>query len=397
MLADVPNPTSPASEADIAALVSSYNALGIDLWKTIDGDTNLAISPASIGLALGMTYLGARGETAAQMKQTMHITLESPAFTAANASLLHTWLSPQPDGPELRIANRLFVEKTLTVEPAFFEVTRDGFGAPAELLDFIRNPAGSREHINGWVAGQTKDRIKDLLPADGVTPDTRLVLTNAMYFKGAWASPFEPSATRPRPFYAGGTRKIDVPTMSRVGSYRHRSLADVEVVDLAYEGAPLAMSIVLPRSRDGLAAVEKTLSVETLASWTDQNAGYTQLRVELPRFEIEAPADPLRLAKALIQLGMPLAFDDEQADFTGIHVFKSPADRLLISNVFHKAFVEVDEKGTEAAAATAVSMTRAGGAPQEPALFVVDRPFLFVLHDTRSGAVLFMGRVTEPK
>lgn len=387
-----------APEADMIATAQSFNALGIDLWKTIDGG-NRVISPASIGLALGMTWLGARGDTAAQMKQTLHVTLEPAAFTAANAGLLRAWLTPRADGPELRLANRLFIEKTLTVEEAFLAATRDGFAAPVDLVDFIGQTAASRQHINDWVAKQTRDRIKDLLPPDGVIPDTRLVLVNALYFKGKWAEPFEPKATRPGPFFAGGKRQIQVSMMQQVSHHRYRDAGDAEVVTLAYEGSPLAISIVLPRKRDGLAAVEKALSAPTLAKWIDPSAAYTRVRLELPRFKIEAGDEPMRLKDALVALGMALAFDAEKADFTGIHVFKKPADRLLISNVFHKAFVEVNEAGTEAAAATAVSMARAGSAAptEEPKPFVVDHPFLFVLHDSQSGAVLFLGRVDEPQ
>ncbi len=387
-----------APEADMHAIAQSFNTLGLDLWKTLPTDGNRSISPASIGLALGMTWLGARGETAAQMRATLHITIEPTAFIAGSAGLLRAWLTPQADGPELRVANRLFVEKTLAVENPFLAATRDGFAAPAELVDFVRETAASRQHINDWVAARTNDRIKDLLPPDGVIADTRMVLVNALYFKGNWANRFEPIATRPRPFFAGGTRSIDAPTMQQVGHHRYRDVGDVEVLTLDYEASPLSMSIVLPKKRDGLGAVESRMSAGTMSQWIDPAAQYTRVSVELPRFKIEASSEPLRLKDALVGLGMALPFDSGRADFTGIHVFQKPEDRLLISNVFHKTFVEVNEAGTEAAAATAVSMARAGSAPprEEPKPFVVDHPFLFVLHDNASGAVLFLGRVDDP-
>jgi serpin B len=390
---------APPPASDIQALARSHNALGTDLWGAIAQKGNLAISPASIGLALGMTSLGARGETAAQMNKTMHVTLEPAAYQKANASVLRAWLTSGTGELELRVANRIFVEKTLKVEEPFLKATRDGFGAPAEPLDFAKSAQPSRKHINDWVAKQTKDKIEDLLPPDGVSADTRMVLTNALYFKGQWSSPFNENATSPKPFYADGARKITVPTMARLGRYPYRRAGDVEVVDLGYAGGRFAMSVVLPLKRDGLAAVEKTLSAATIARWTLRDTPAAEVRVELPKFKIEAPDPAISLGAALQKLGMTLAFDRQKADFTGIHQFQTPADRLLISQVFHKAFVEVNEKGTEAAAATAVSMARAGAAPSadEPKAFIVDHPFLFLLHDRDSGVVLFLGRVTEPK
>ncbi len=389
---------TPAPEADLQALAGSMNALGCDLWRALDVKGNAAMSPTSIGLALGMTWLGAKGDTAAQMKQTMHVALPPDAFERAQATLLSGWLD-QREGVTLAIANRLFVHDALKVEAPFLKATRDGFGAPVELLDFAGAPDPSRKHINAWVEEQTRERIRDLLPPDAVTGDTRLVLTNALYFKGAWSQPFEPDQTRPKTFYADGTRSIQVPTMTHVAHYAHRALSDVDVLDLGYAGQRFAMSIVLPKARDGLAAVEEKLSADTIAAWTAGDASHARARVELPRFEIAPPADALRLKDALVKLGMPLAFDRDKADFTAIHIHRSPEDRLLISNVFHKAFVQVNEKGTEAAAATAVSMMRAGGMPpkDEPIPFVVDHPFLFLIRDTQTNVVLFIGRVTEPK
>jgi serpin B len=393
---------TPPPENDVQALARSYNALGADLYKKLRsasaGKGNLAMSPASIGIALGMTWLGARGDTAQQMQKTMHLTLEPAALEKAHAGVLSEWLAPNTDDLVLRVANRLFVERTLKVEAPFLKATRDGFGAPVELMDFAKAPGPSRTRINDWVSQQTRERIRDLLPPDGVSNDTRVVLTNAMYFKAKWATPFEESATKPKPFYAEGTRKIGAPTMSQVGHYAYREVGDVEVAEIPYSGARFAMAIVLPKKRDGLGGVEDKLSAEVLQSWLGGKQEHKRLRLELPKFKVE-PGATVRLKDALSELGMPVAFDRAKADFTGIHVFKRPEDRLLISNVFHKAFVEVNEKGTEAAAATAVSMAKAGAAPpsDEPKPFVADHPFLFVLRDVKSQMVLFIGRVTQPK
>jgi serpin B len=389
------------------ALTRSYNALGADLYKKLGAKGNAAMSPASIGVALGMTYVGARKDTAAQMKKALHLTLDGAALDNANAAVLTEWqgplLSPDrtPRGPEageviVRVANRLFIHKALKVEDPFLKSTRDAFGAPVDLVDFAAAPQPARKHINDWVTQQTGDRIKDLLPPDGVTPDTRIVLTNALYFKAKWSTQFEKSHTKSKPFFADGTRKIDVPTMTQIGHYKYSDVGDAEIAEIDYVGARFAMAIVLPKKRDGLAAVESKLSGDALGEWFTK-AAPTRISLELPKFKIE-PGESLRLKPALSELGMPVAFDPEKADFTGIHVFKTPEDRLLISNVFHKAFVEVNETGTEAAAATAVSMARAGAAPptEEPKPFVVDHPFLFLIRDTKTGLVMFIGRVTQP-
>lgn len=391
----------PPPQSDIDALARAHNALGADLYGKLRGDAdNFVISPASIGFALGMTYLGARGETAAQMKKAMHVTLAPAALEKAHAQVLYGWLTAPGENVELRVANRLFVERTLKLEAPFAKATGDGFGAPIESLDFAGAPQPSRTRINDWVKDQTRERIMDLIPTEGVTPDTRLVLTNAIYFKARWLSTFAEHATQLKPFHADGSRKIDVPTMMQVGHFPYRDEGDVQVLELGYDGGRFAMSIVLPKKKDGLARVEAALTADQIATWVQGKTSYKRVRIELPKFKVAPASEPLRLGPALGELGMPLAFDRERADFTGIHAHTKPEDRLLIAHVFHKAFIEVDEKGTEAAAATAVSMARAGAAPpkeDEPIPFVADHPFLFVLRDVHSGLVMFVGRIGEPK
>jgi serpin B len=398
---------APPPKSDVEALAKAQNGLGLDLYKKLGAENkgNFTISPASIAFALGMTSLGARADTAAEMKKVMRTTLAPAAFEKAFQSVLYDWQTagPRDDAArdegslELRVANRLFVEKTLKVEEPFLKSTREAFGAPAELVDFAGAPQPSRVHINAWVKQQTRDRIVDLIPADGVSPDTRMVLTNAIYFKATWVEQFIEAGTQSKPFFADGTREVKVPTMRRTGFYLHRDAGDVDVCELPFFQGRFALDLLLPKKRDGLAAFEAKLDADTLH---EALAGLESRRVDvhLPRFKIE-PGDPLRLKDSLVALGMPLAFDPTKADFTGIHVFQKPEDRLYISAVFHKAFIDVNEKGAEAAAATAVSMARAGAAPprDEPVPFVVDHPFLFVLRDVQTNIVLFVGRVTEPK
>jgi serpin B len=382
--------------ADVGSFAKSSNALGLDLYaKARVRPGNLALSPISIASALTMTWGGARGETAAQMKKVLHAEGESgPAMDVAGELLR----SLGGDGSKvtLRVANRLFGEKTYAFDAAYLDHTKAAFGAPLEALDFRGDAESSRVHINDWVAGQTQDRIKNLIPQGGVDADTRLVLTNAIYFLGDWMTPFTKDATRPAAFHVTASASHDVPTMSQESRFRFASTDGVEVLEMPYAGGDVAMTFVLPDAPDGLDAVEKRLSPETIDAWTSAMKP-EQVNVALPKFEID-PAASLSLGDTLKELGMPLAFDASKADFTGMSSPRNPGERLQISKVFHKAFVKLDEKGTEAAAATAVVISVESAIVQRkpPAEFKADHPFLFVLRHVKSGAILFMGRVSDP-
>lgn len=246
------------------------------------------------------------------------------------------------------------------------------------------------------MAGETRDRIKDLIPAGELTSETRLALVNAIYFLGDWAEPFKKEATSPEAFHTSATAKHDVALMHQ---HLHASFADdgtVSVLDLPYADGGFAITFVLPRKIEGLAAVEAWLSAEGFGTSIAAETS-TDVIVALPRFTIDPPV-PMRLGTALVSLGMTDAFDRHAADFTGIANPPSPDDRLVLSKVFHKAFVKVDEKGTEAAAATAAVMVCAGAArPTEPPKqFRADHPFLFFLRDARTSTILFAGRVADP-
>lgn len=389
-----PAVTPPAAGA-LASLAAGNNALAFDLYgraRTSAG--NLALSPISISSALTMTWAGARGETAAQMKQVLHATGEAGQAMDVSGQLLASFAAADSE-VTLRVANRLFGEKTYAFQQAYLDQVAAAFGAPLEGLDFKGAFEASRVHINAWVAKQTQDRIKDLIPAGALDADTRLVLTNAIYFLGDWQSPFENHATRPEAFQSAPGAAHDVPTMHKSEHFRFAATDGVKVLEMPYVGGEVVMTFVLPDAPAGLEAVEQRLSPATLDAWLGALKP-EQVVVSLPKFEID-PASSLSLGDMLKALGMPLAFDRSQADFTGIADPPSPADRLFISSVFHKAFVKLDEKGTEAAAATAVVMARAGSAmPMNPAEFKADHPFLFLLRHVPSGAILFMGRVSDP-
>ncbi|HEX3125855.1 MAG TPA: serpin family protein, partial [Thermoanaerobaculia bacterium] len=269
------------------------------------------------------------------------------------------------------------------------------FDAPVELLDFMGAPEPSRVRINQWVEDRTERRIQDLIPAGVIDPDTRLVLVNAIYFLGTWMEPFEERATHPAPFHVAPSETKNVPTMHRTNTFPIAQAKGVTALELPYKGSRLSMLLLVPNQVDGLAALESTLDAQRLDAITG-TMRYESVALALPKFEV-CPAESISLRTDLKTLGMPTAFDSNHADFTGIANPPDPADRLFISEVFHKGFVRVDEKGTEAAAATAVVMMfRAGGAPKEPLQIKVDRPFLFLIRDRKSGLVLFLGRVSDP-
>lgn len=384
----------PPTAAELDSFAKGNNAFAFDLYgKARAAKGNLAISPVSLVTALTMTWAGARGDTAAQMKKVLHADGSSEAAIEVAGKLAASFKDPSRK-VTLRLANRLFGEKTYTFERAYTDRVRASFGAPFEALDFKKDAEGGRKRINDWVAGETQSRIKDLIPAGVLDGDTRLVLTNAIYFLGDWADPFDKDATRPEAFHTSATESKTVPTMHKVEAFRFAAKDGVKVLEMPYQGGDLAMTFVLPDAVNGLEAVEKKLSPAMLDGLVAALASQRVL-VSLPKFEID-PKESLSVGDMLKDLGMPLAFERLRADFTGIANPPKPEDRLYISKVFHKAFVKLDEKGTEAAAASAVAMARAGGAPSAPPEFKADHPFLFFLRDTRSKMILFMGRVTDP-
>jgi serine protease inhibitor len=383
-----------ASAAD--GFAQQSNAFGLDLYGRLrSAPGNLVVSPASLSLALSMTWAGARGETAAQMKKVLRLE-GTPAAVGLAAGQLGRELA-DPRRPVLfHVANRLFGEATFHFEAPFLEQTRVAWEAPLEALSFRGAPEQARARINAWVEGETQKRIRDLVPPGGISRETRLVLVNAIYFLGDWQQPFAAETTRPAPFHPGPAKSVAVPTMHQLGTLRLARADQHRILELPYKGGAYSMLVVLPDALDGLEAAERSLSSGALSAWT-RELRPARVLVALPRFTID-PAQSLSLSDTLSAMGMPLAFDRFRADFTGIANPVDPADRLSIARVFHKAFVKVDERGTEAAAASALSMQRAGSAApaQRPEEFRADHPFLFLIRDNASGLVLFIGRVQDP-
>jgi serpin B len=388
-------PAAPAegTAATEPAIAKSINAFAIDLHHELGKKPgNLFVSPASIALAFAMTHAGAKGATAEEIAKTFHWS-DNAALHEGFAALLARW-DNAPVGLDLEVANRLFGEKTVTFEPAFLTATKDVFAAPLEPLDFKGASGPARTHINDWVATQTHDKIRDLLPPAGVSSETKLVLVNAVYFKAKWLDPFTENQTADAKF-EGGSGDAPVKMMTRIDHLQLAVAKDAgaRVLELPYEGNQYSMVVVLPDDAKGLAKLEAALTADALQSWID-GAARTYVEVKLPRFKIE-PGEAIALSSTLASLGMVTPFDASKADFTGM---AAKDQGIVIAEAYHKAFIAVDEAGTEAAAATAVSMKGTGAAPSDPPVpFVADHPFLFLVRDMKTGAILFMGRLTDPK
>jgi serpin B len=382
-----------ASPDDAARAAASINAFGFDLYRRAapDGE-NVVLSPASIGLALAMARAGARGVTAAEMDAVMHglgtdegaqwLNALDQALASRNGSFRDS-RGDQRD-VTLQIANAPFAQRGMPLEPAYLDALARRFGAGLRLVDYIGDPDGARALVNRWVAQETEQRIPELLGPGTITEDARLTLVNAIYLKAPWLLPFEARATTLKSFRRGDRTAVDVPMMRGGASRPYAEGNGWRAVELPYAGDALAMTIILP---DELSAFEAALTPDILAGVTSALTP-RQVDLSMPRFGIETQAS---LAEVLAALGMPSAFDDQRADFSGI----TRAEQLVISAVVHQANIDVDEAGTEAAAATAVVM-EATGAPADAVALVLDRPFLFLLRDVPTGAVLFLGRVADP-
>jgi serpin B len=377
------------TDGDEAALVRGNAGFTFDLYARLRGrEGNVFFSSYSISNALAMTYAGARGSTATQMASALHFPFAGERLHRASGQVIRELNGSR--GVELHVANALWTQAGFPIAPDFQAIARDSYGAGVPQLDFRRTPETARTAINAWVEQQTRDRIKDLVPEGAVTADTRLVLTNAIYFKGAWMRPFPAAETRTGTFAVSAGRAIGgVPLMNRRGGFRYLDGGSFQALELPYEAGDLSMVVFLPRRVDGLAELEQSLTAARVTEWL---AGMTpdDVAVTLPRFKVIAQFE---LKRALTELGMPLAFSPGQADFSGI----AQGVPLGLSTVIHKAFVEVNEKGTEAAAATgAVIALTSARIPREPKVFRADHPFFFVIRDNQTGTLLFAGRVVNP-
>jgi serpin B len=363
------------------------NAFAVDLYARLGADgRNLFFSPASVVYALAMTRTGARGTTAAEMDKVLHFAPWDPDLAASFGDLM-TRLTADRENAVLRLANRLYGQRGFGFRPEFISGLERNFGAGLAEVDFAGDAAAARGVINAWVSEQTGDRIRDLLPDGSLSAATRLVLVNAIYFLGDWRKPFPEDATQDAPFHRAAGGDVDVPFMHVTGTFGYAETDTVQILSLPYAGDDLDMVLVLPVAGTPLSDVESGLDAGTLAAWLAAPAA-AEVEVALPRLHLETKFD---MGKTLEAMGMRTAFT-RAADFTGM----TSAGNLMIDDVVHKAYLDVDEQGTEAAAATGVEMRLTSAVPVETRKFTADRPFILLIRHAASGAVLFLGRVADP-
>jgi serpin B len=374
--------------AEEIAVIDGNKKFAADLYaKLRDQKGNFFFSPYSISTALAMTYAGARGQTAQELAKTLHFTLDQahlhPAYAALSANLE---ASGKKSGCELDIANALWGQSGYHFLPDFLNLNKRSYGAGLYEVDFVGRTEEARKTINTWVEKQTKDKIKELLQQGILDPDTRLVLTNAIYFKSNWQNPFNKKVTQEEAFAISANQKIRVPMMHHSADFGYLDGGSFEVLDLPYAGRELSMVVFLPKKGGGLAEFEKTLTTAKLAQWLAQLKP-SKVDVALPKYKMTAE---FNLNGVLSGMGMPTAFS-RMADFSGMTASRD----LFISEVVHKAYVDVHEEGTEAAAATGVVMATLVHFPSR--VFRADHPFVFMIRDFRSNSILFMGRVNDPR
>lgn len=380
------------AKADLRSLADGNNAFALDLYQSLRSrDENLILSPFSISLALAMMYAGARGDTETQMADVLHFGPQAethPAFNALDLALEDTGVVPDKDQEpmQLDIANAVFAEQTFTFLPDFLDTLAVNYGAGMRLMDFANKPDPSRKEINQWVSDETKDKINDLLPENAVTPDTKMVLVNAIYFKADWLSPFDANDTYDGTFKLLDGSEVTAPMMGQHMNIPYFVGDGYAAAEIPYAGESAVMTLLVPdegKFEEVEAELDGAMFEEMIS-----NLAPADVTLRMPKFEYESS---FMLSDTLAGMGMPNAFDADLADFSGM----TDQQALYIGNVIHKAFVAVDEEGTEAAAATAVIM-EAATAIMPANLLVIDRPFIYFIRDVESGQILFIGRVLNP-
>jgi serpin B len=392
----------PSTDATLP-LVRANNSFAFELYRQIapTADQNAFFSPYSISTALAMTWAGAHGNTAAQMASVLHIDAlkaenVAPAFGVLQKSLAE---EEKQSGVQLAVANSLWPEQNpeIPLRPEYIKLVQESFGSAIFPVDYKSQAEAARQRINQWVESKTNQRIQNLLAAGQVTDATRLILVNAIYFKGNWAEKFDAQATTPAPFQLSGVKTVSTPFMHKSFARGEAGYAEIsgtpaplQILVLPYQGKSLQMVMLLPKSPSGVADLEKNLTAEQWESWLGQLRWDAKVEVALPKFKLNARYG---LTSPLQALGMTDAFNATQADFSGM----TKPSYLSISDVVHQAFVEVNEEGTEAAAATGVIMSLAMEVAGPTPVFRADHPFLFLIRDQQSGTILFMGRLASPE
>lgn len=385
------------------AIVKGNNEFALELYaKLRTQEGNLFFSPYSISTALAMAYAGARGETESQMAKALHFSMPHQLSTDRERSLSDEWRSVfcfnwcgivedlnvrgAKGGYELSVANALWGQQGYGFLAEFLELIKKDYGGELNEVDFVNASETARQTINSWVEKQTRNKIKDLIQQGMLNSMTRLVLTNAIYFKGNWARQFEKDKTKESPFTLISGKKVNVPMMNQTAEFNYMEADDFQGLELPYVNDELSMIILLPRKVDGLSSLEEKLVLEKFLGWLSE-LGKRKVIVSMPKFRMTSQ---FSLADVLRSMGMTDAFS-EKANFSGMNGKRD----IFISAVVHKAYVDVYEEGTEAAAATGVVMVTSAMPGQIP-VFRADHPFLFLIRDNKSGSILFIGRAMNP-
>ena len=380
--AGIPQKDNP----NLRTLVYGNSEFAVEMYKKVgaSGEAgNIFFSPLSISTALSMTYAGARDNTAKQMADTLRFKLAAADQHAAFGALAAA-LKPDNKNYRLEISNALWGQQGYAFQPEFIELVKKYYDGGFNTVDFAGATEASRLTINRWVEQKTADKIKDLLAQGSLTELTRLVLTNAIYFKGDWATKFKSEMTKPMPFHLGADKTVVVPMMRQTGDFLFSENDDVKVLELPYVGKDLSMVLLLPKTN--MADLDAKLDAARLAEWTGQ-VSEREVDIYLPKFKFETKYE---LKDLLSGMGMVDAFALPPADFSGISGQKD----LYITKVIHQAIIEVNEEGSEAAAASAVIM--GVKAVLHKPVFKADQPFLFLIRHNETGSILFMGRVNNP-
>jgi serpin B len=392
-MAEIANSQKPGAGSKFLpaeALAQDVSVFGLDLYHQLRrSEGNLFLSPYGISAALAMAYAGARGNTETQMASTLRYTSPQDILHASFAGLASGLEMSQQGGRlKLNTANSIWPQQGYPLLQGYLSLIKRHYGVAVTPLPYENDPEVARKAINGWVEKRTDRKIKDLVQSGVLEKQTRLVIVNAIHFRGEWTRKFPIDVTRDQPFYVSPGKSTPIPLMKQEGEFKYGESESVQVLELPYLGNTLSMLILLPRDKDGLTQLENSLSAENLMRW--RNALREELvQVYLPRFGMTST---FRLDRALSAMGMADAFIAGKADFSGMD---GRPGWLYIGAVLHKTYVKVNEEGTEAAAATpAMSMPTA--APGQPPVFRADHPFLFAIYETRSGTLLFLGRLAEP-
>jgi serpin B len=381
------------SHLSVKTIATNNNRFAFDLYQQVrdQNEGNIFFSPFSISTALAMTYAGANGSTADEMKSALHFSPNSPDFHYGYGAYIKALEKNAKGNIELNIANRLWGETSYKLHDDFVALNKKAYDSPLVKVNYKGNPDGSRQEINKWVEEQTKDKIKDLLAPGTISSDTRLVLANAIYFKGDWKHKFDEKRTKEMKFNLEDGNTVKADFMYYKGGVNYHETKNYKMIRLPYKGNMQSMIVVLPHKAEMMKEVENHMSTSLV-----QNAmiyyAQPEVIVKLPKFKMTLG---MGLNKLLQNLGMKNAFS-AIADFSKM----TPSNDLYISDVVHKAFIEIDEEGTEAAAATAVVMTTtsvSNSRPPKPKEFIADHPFLFYIVDNKTSSILFMGRIMNPK